>query len=216
MRALVKADRLDSAALLRGLEGRSSAAAAPAGAASTSASSASVPFAARSSFYRQQQQAASEATPGFGFFGGSGGGSSFSSPAAAAALASSSSPPLGSSSNPLVTMAAEPSARAQLWRTLRTLGLAFVLVSGLGAALDAAGGLTGGGAGGRGAGVLHNPDLRPQAGSPTRFEDVKGVDEAKHDLSEVVEFLKDPSKFTALGGKLPKGVLHVGCVFFFF
>ncbi|XP_058492664.1 ATP-dependent zinc metalloprotease YME1L1b isoform X2 [Solea solea] len=42
------------------------------------------------------------------------------------------------------------------------------------------------------------------------FEHVKGVDEAKNELQEVVEFLKNPQKFTALGGKLPKGVLLVG------
>lgn len=42
------------------------------------------------------------------------------------------------------------------------------------------------------------------------FEDVKGVDEAKQELKEVVEFLKNPNKFAALGGKLPKGVLLVG------
>ena len=218
MKALVKADRLDSAALLRTLEGGGGAAASSSP--SSSAMAAAAPFAARPSFYGQQfQQASSEAaTPGFGFFGGGGGGggggSSFSSPAAAASALSSSSAtaaaaaPLGSASNPLVTMAAEPSARAQLWRTLRTLGLALVLVSGVGALVDAQGGLAGGGRGG--AGVLHNPDLRPQSGSPARFDDVKGVDEAKHELSEVVEFLRDPSKFTALGGKLPKGVLLVG------
>ena len=44
----------------------------------------------------------------------------------------------------------------------------------------------------------------------TRFADVKGVPEAKGELLEVVEFLKNPGKFTALGGKLPKGVLLVG------
>lgn len=38
------------------------------------------------------------------------------------------------------------------------------------------------------------------------FEHVKGVDEAKNELQEVVEFLKNPDKFTALGGKLPKGI----------
>lgn len=42
------------------------------------------------------------------------------------------------------------------------------------------------------------------------FEDVKGVDEAKQELQEIVEFLRNPEKFSALGGKLPKGVLLVG------
>uniref|UniRef100_A0A1B6L7H0 AAA+ ATPase domain-containing protein n=1 Tax=Graphocephala atropunctata TaxID=36148 RepID=A0A1B6L7H0_9HEMI len=42
------------------------------------------------------------------------------------------------------------------------------------------------------------------------FNDVKGVDEAKQELKDVVEFLKNPEKFSSLGGKLPKGVLLVG------
>ncbi|CAB0014790.1 unnamed protein product [Nesidiocoris tenuis] len=42
------------------------------------------------------------------------------------------------------------------------------------------------------------------------FNDVKGADEAKQELKDVVEFLKSPEKFSALGGKLPKGVLLVG------
>ncbi|XP_050426443.1 ATP-dependent zinc metalloprotease YME1L [Adelges cooleyi] len=42
------------------------------------------------------------------------------------------------------------------------------------------------------------------------FNDVKGVDEAKQELRDIVEFLKHPAKFSALGGKLPKGVLLVG------
>jgi cell division protease FtsH len=44
----------------------------------------------------------------------------------------------------------------------------------------------------------------------TRFRDVAGVDEAKEELVEVVDFLKNPKKYTEIGGKIPKGVLLVG------
>ena len=44
----------------------------------------------------------------------------------------------------------------------------------------------------------------------TTFKDVAGVDEAKEELHEIIEFLKEPQKFSKLGGKIPKGVLLVG------
>ena len=50
----------------------------------------------------------------------------------------------------------------------------------------------------------------PPESNTTTFDDVKGVDEAKEDLEEVVEFLRNPQKFTRLGGTLPTGVLLMG------
>ncbi|KAK6340488.1 hypothetical protein TWF730_002238 [Orbilia blumenaviensis] len=56
-----------------------------------------------------------------------------------------------------------------------------------------------------------NPPNEAQGSQQTaRFTDVHGCEEAKEELQELVEFLKDPAKFSALGGKLPKGVLLVG------
>ena len=52
--------------------------------------------------------------------------------------------------------------------------------------------------------------LAPEEGTGVSFDDVAGLNEAIEELQEVVQFLKTPEKFTALGGKIPKGVLLVG------
>ena len=52
--------------------------------------------------------------------------------------------------------------------------------------------------------------LLTEAHGRVTFEDVAGVDEAKSDLQEIVEFLRDPGKFQRLGGRIPRGVLLVG------
>ena len=67
------------------------------------------------------------------------------------------------------------------------------------------------GAGGKAMGFgKSRAKLLTEAHGRVTFEDVAGIDEAKEDLQEIVEFLRDPQKFQRLGGRIPRGVLLVG------
>jgi SpoVK/Ycf46/Vps4 family AAA+-type ATPase len=70
-----------------------------------------------------------------------------------------------------------------------------------------------GGAGGRGGPMSFGKSKARLLGEDqitTTFADVAGVDEAKEDVQELVEFLRDPSRFQKLGGRIPRGVLMAG------
>ena len=130
-------------------------------------------------------------------------------PAGAAAAASSSSAgalggraggPIGTLEQPLHVQYTE-STRAQLLRLLQRLAF-FGLAAGALMMLVDEKALP------KGLGL--SSDVQPVTGSPKRFSDVVGVDEAKEDLMDIVKYLRQPKTFTRLGGKLPKGCLLTG------
>ncbi|HEY8191469.1 MAG TPA: AAA family ATPase, partial [Alphaproteobacteria bacterium] len=64
--------------------------------------------------------------------------------------------------------------------------------------------------GGAAVNVFGKAKTRLSSGSKVTFKDVAGVDEAKEDVQEVIEFLRDPKRYTKIGGRMPKGTLLVG------
>lgn len=107
------------------------------------------------------------------------------------------SEPIGGQRNTLVTLLFSFGPAA--------LMIVLVIVLSRRMASGAAGGL--GGAFGMGQAKARRYD---ESAARVTFDDVAGIDEAKHELAEIVDFLKSPQKYTRLGGTAPKGVLLVG------
>ena len=110
-----------------------------------------------------------------------------------------------------VTVSAQPpgSGQSPLLTLLVSFGPALLLIGGFlylsrRTAAAGAGGILG--AFGRSQAKLYSPDSGPR----TTFNDVAGIDEAKADLAEVVDFLKEPQKYQKLGAQIPHGILLVG------
>ena len=106
-----------------------------------------------------------------------------------------------------VKIKAEQPSQGSIWSTLLTWWLPIVLMVGMWFYLYRQ--MQAGGNKAMAFGKSRARLLNPQKKGVT-FKDVAGVDEAKEELQEIIEFLRDPQKFQKLGGKIPRGVLLMG------
>jgi cell division protease FtsH len=108
-----------------------------------------------------------------------------------------------------VRFAGKPEEGPSFWMVMLYQSLPFILILGVGFFIMRQMQKGGGAGGAMGFGKSRAKLLTEKQGRVT-FEDVAGIDEARDELQEIVEFLKDPGKFSRLGGKIPKGALLVG------
>ena len=107
-----------------------------------------------------------------------------------------------------VRFSARPEEGPSVWMVMLYQALPFILILGVGFFIMRQM-QKGAGSGAMGFGKSRAKMLTEKQGRVT-FDDVAGIDEAREELQEIVDFLKDPSKFSKLGGKIPKGALLVG------
>ena len=107
-----------------------------------------------------------------------------------------------------VRFSAKPEETPSVWLIMLYNALPFILILGVGFFIMRQM-QKGAGSGAMGFGKSRAKMLTEKQGRVT-FDDVAGIDEAREELQEIVDFLKDPSKFSKLGGKIPKGALLVG------
>jgi len=109
-----------------------------------------------------------------------------------------------------VDLIAKPEASPSVWTTVLVSLLPWVLILGLWWFLFRRMRNRGGPGGMLGNFAKSGAKLYSRENSKVTFDDVAGLEEAKQELQEIVEFLKDPKKFTRIGGKVPRGILLVG------